>query len=469
MSFFTGTYVSPGGTPLQGRVPLSYQRYTGQGGQIIYDGSNVLVVTEQLSASDLTVFIQMEKIAARDVYVCILQACINDIILDFSPGSVISSDLGYASTYSIPAIDTPACLHIAHVSPGLAMVCQTNPSASIAPGDQNQVLITDGGAAVWSDDVTINDTLNVLGNLQFNGTSGTTNQVLRKTSATTQAWGPVLPASLQPGTSRQVLETNTGATAAQWTSSISLPGTIRAVGNIDTTTGNIIAQTGDFIANSGDLSVTGEAYAGTGLATDGYISLDSGDQGTAGQVITSAGAGSPAVWSDPSALFGTVVGYRVLLTDPVTLIPQWTQAAQMCAFSYNVPQTISDSIYMEFPDVDFDGFTFFGWTADTTSSFSSLLSAYYTITVQFDYDNPDCLIAVVLYKGSVGVQSKLTNYVPGLTTQQQSFSMTWYGLYNAAESIRVRTFLVAGTPPCNTLGNSSSTALPSAKLIFQRF
>ena len=83
------------------------------------------------------------------------------------------------------------------------------PSSSPISAPVNSILtVTSPGTATFSQNANINE-LNVLGNLQMNNNSGSTNQFLKKTSATTQDWVNLTPSEIfQPVTPLTALVSN---------------------------------------------------------------------------------------------------------------------------------------------------------------------------------------------------------------------------------------------------------------------
>ena len=71
------------------------------------------------------------------------------------------------------------------------------------------------------DDLEVND-LDVTGNITMNGFAGTTGQVLRKTSGTTQNWQRLAAGDITPGNADEVMVTNTAGTLVTWTRSLRL-------------------------------------------------------------------------------------------------------------------------------------------------------------------------------------------------------------------------------------------------------
>ena len=167
--------------------------------------------------------------------------------------------------------------------------------SSITPGNPNQAFVTDptGSFAYWSDNInlpgylTVGGTIDLLGNMQFNGVSGSSGQFLKKTSGTTQEFATLDPSDIPGlGTPGQVLATNAFGTAGEWTSSLSLPGSLTVNGI--TTLNNTTNLTGDLRFNNIPGSV-GQYLKKTGAATQAFSNILPADM-TAGSdynVLTS--------------------------------------------------------------------------------------------------------------------------------------------------------------------------------------
>lgn len=144
----------------------------------------------------------------------------------------------------------------------------------ITPGLIGQVLVSNGLATVWSDDIdlpgllnvtsgttlqstlivsgavtnqnstncngllttnngaTINGTANIVNNLQFNGSSGTTGQVIKKTGASTQAWSDLASTDIKGGSLNQVMQSD--GTNGVFNTNVTLAGdlNVNAIGSI---------------------------------------------------------------------------------------------------------------------------------------------------------------------------------------------------------------------------------------------
>lgn len=77
-------------------------------------------------------------------------------------------------------------------------------------------------------DKIMSNTTDILGNLTFNGVSGTVGQMLTKTGATTQAFQTPAPPSVAPGLANQIYVTNSTATAALFSDDVTVPGILTA-------------------------------------------------------------------------------------------------------------------------------------------------------------------------------------------------------------------------------------------------
>jgi hypothetical protein len=81
--------------------------------------------------------------------------------------------------------------------------------------------------AYFCGEITAN-TVDILGNLQFNSVSGALGEVLTKTGASTQSFQPIPPASVAPGLANQVYVTDATGTNALFANDIDIPGQINA-------------------------------------------------------------------------------------------------------------------------------------------------------------------------------------------------------------------------------------------------
>jgi hypothetical protein len=134
-------------------------------------------------------------------------------------------------------------------------------------------------------------------------------------------WAPptFAPSVITPGTARQLLQTNAGATAAEWTSNVDIPGTLDVTGNavfdvdlavtndlnvingdanivngdLNVSNGNITVATGDIDVSTGDVRIVGD------LSLGGNLSLNA-VSGTSGQYVKKTGA-TTQTWSDFAA------------------------------------------------------------------------------------------------------------------------------------------------------------------------
>lgn len=94
------------------------------------------------------------------------------------------------------------------------------PTASPITAPVNSILtVTSPSIATFTDSASLIN-LNIDGNLQLSGSSGTTGQIIKKTGATTQAWSSVTVGDITHGTAYQLLQTNSLGNAVEWTSNI---------------------------------------------------------------------------------------------------------------------------------------------------------------------------------------------------------------------------------------------------------
>jgi hypothetical protein len=170
--------------------------------------------------------------------------------------------------------------------------------------DGNVVYTTPGLPAAQSINFTIEGQLNVTGAVNVNGSSGTAGQVLTSQGTDLPAvWG------VGGGGGGTVTLPNTqiafGSTSDTVTSSANLvynsSSNILSVGT--TASGLISSAPGGSITIAADasISLTANGYEVVTINADGSLDMYgpinvSGSSGTAGQVITSQGAGLPAVW-----------------------------------------------------------------------------------------------------------------------------------------------------------------------------
>lgn len=148
------------------------------------------------------------------------------------------------------------------------------------------------------------------------------NKILRTNNAGNAVlWGD-LPHSATP---RQVLQTNAGATSSEWTSDISVPGSITAAFDLTANNGSINANVGDINLLQGDINVNGlsgtinvNGLSGgivtTNLTINDNLSLESGP-GSVGQTIVK-GAGDTQSWSNlPAASISPGTANQIMITS----------------------------------------------------------------------------------------------------------------------------------------------------------
>lgn len=192
--------------------------------------------------------------------------------------------------------------------------------ADISPGLAYQTLRTDSTAtaAEWSYDVYSND-LGVDGNLVFAMGPGTTADLLVKTSATTQQWAKPTPASLSQGVANQIMVTNSAGTAANWSSNVTVPGTLATTGTATTNGALNVAGNLQFAAVTGTV---GQSIKKTGVSSQAWSDLGASDikGGTVGQVLQSDGTN--AVFNTDVSLPGNLamVGVGAIASLPETRI-----------------------------------------------------------------------------------------------------------------------------------------------------
>lgn len=146
------------GQPLQGQVPLTYQRFTGSGPATLrYDGSDVVVIDSTLSGGVLTLdFSDMENWLGRTMQFLCEKAVSNNIVLDFGTGELyvppLTSPLN--STALTPDRSPTAVVLTFYDTDKAMMVC--NPTlfpSNLIPGGPGQVLTTNASTGVvdWED------------------------------------------------------------------------------------------------------------------------------------------------------------------------------------------------------------------------------------------------------------------------------------------------------------------------------
>lgn len=155
---------------------------------------------------------------------------------------------------------------------------------SIPAGPADSVLITNGASTVaWSKDIDVNN-CDINQQLSFNGNSGSNGQVIVK-SGGLPVWSTPsfsLP-SIPVGTARQLLQTNSAGTTAEWTSNIS-------VVNEDIT-GNL--------TTNGYSGATGDVMVKSGLSqTWGKISNTAINPGPANYILETDSSGTNVIWTN---------------------------------------------------------------------------------------------------------------------------------------------------------------------------
>lgn len=154
------------GTPLQGQVPRTYQRYTGTGNTTVaYDGSDVFVLDSTLGAGPLTIdFSAMNNYLGRSVQFLCEKAILNNVVLDFGSGNLFVPPLTIPLNSTTLTPDrSPTASVITFYDLNKAMVV-SSPAVfpgNLIPGGPGQVLTTNAGTGVvdW-EDVPLPKTLN---------------------------------------------------------------------------------------------------------------------------------------------------------------------------------------------------------------------------------------------------------------------------------------------------------------------
>lgn len=141
------------GQPLQGQIPLTYQRYDGAGDETIaYDGSDVLVLSSVLSAGPLTIdFSAMSNYLGRTVQFLCEKAITNQVNLDFGTGDLyvppFTSPL-HSTTLTPDRSPTAAIFTFYEINKAMIVANPTVAPSNIIPGGPGQVLTTNAGTGV---------------------------------------------------------------------------------------------------------------------------------------------------------------------------------------------------------------------------------------------------------------------------------------------------------------------------------
>lgn len=150
------------GQPLQGQVPLTYQVYSGTGGEtVVYDGSDVFVLNSTLSGGNLVVdFSAMQNWYGRSTQFIAYRTLLNDCTMDFGTGDIYFPPFtGSSHNIVLTPTSSPATAKWVYVDPSTAVVTY-NPSippSRIIPGSAGQVLTTNASTGVvdWEDPVAV--------------------------------------------------------------------------------------------------------------------------------------------------------------------------------------------------------------------------------------------------------------------------------------------------------------------------
>ena len=267
---------------------------------------------------------------------------------------------------------------------------------SIPIGTSNQLLQTNAGAtsAEWTSNIKVADT-NITGNLQMNGSSGSTGNALIKSGAS-QVWGKMNVSNLNPGLPRTILNTNSDSTGVEWTNSIRVQdadftGDIKLNGNSGVTkqyikkngstqiwsniassditpggayntlitnasgstaqwgyvTENYIKPTPATFSPNQVLTIDG---AGTGSTWD-LVQTDSIQPGGANQVLTTNGLGT-VTWTNLTSPITPGSPYQVLQTNAAGTGAEWTSQFRGTSILFNSPaQSILNKYYVNTVDL----------------------------------------------------------------------------------------------------------------------
>lgn len=154
------------GAPLQGQVPKTYQRYSGNGNStVVYDGSDIFVLNSTLSSGPLTIdFSAMNNYLGRSLQFLCEKITTNNVVLDFGTGELfvppISTPLN-SITLTPDRTPTAAIMTFYDISKAMIVYNPTAFPSDIIPGGPGQVLTTNAGTGIvdW-EDVPLPKTLN---------------------------------------------------------------------------------------------------------------------------------------------------------------------------------------------------------------------------------------------------------------------------------------------------------------------
>lgn len=138
-------------------------------------------------------------------------------------------------------------------------------SQYITPGTARNVLQTDslGTSSEWTNALSLSS-LNLTGNLSFNGSNGLTGQYVRKAGGA-QIWSDIVPSDVSIGSANQVLVTNPTATAAEWSSDLGFNSVL-----FTGSTSNYQSSLGRYYSDTIDLSVYAAPTTGAFIASQGF-------------------------------------------------------------------------------------------------------------------------------------------------------------------------------------------------------
>lgn len=293
------------GQPLQGQVPLTYQRYNGTGPATLeYDGSDVIVVNSTLAGGILTIdFSEMNNWLGRTVQFLCEKAITNNIVLEFGTGELyvppLTSPLN--STALTPDISpTAAIMTFYDLDKAMMVYNPTVFPGNLVPGGPGQVLTTNAGTGVvdWETPAS-----SLPKSLAFKINTDASND-------------------LNTNTASQVLfDINVGANDTTLTLDEPTPGVARDFTVVDGTKYSISYQ----IFQQMDPSITLRGFIG--INSDIYSYMES-SLGTTGQVL----AGKLDIELDPGDLIGIYVGNVAGAISPV--IPAQDYHGIVCITQY---------------------------------------------------------------------------------------------------------------------------------------
>ncbi len=159
------------GQPLQRQVPKTYQNYTGAGNiNLIYDGSDVLIINSTLAAGVLTIdFTQNKNLFGRTMEMVMLQPALNNIVFNYAPGQLYAPGVAPAPTQTLPLGVGPILVHFNFFDIDKAIGCawdlptgvfssETSLTFQISTNGLNELNTALGQPVIWDTTTGQNDT-----------------------------------------------------------------------------------------------------------------------------------------------------------------------------------------------------------------------------------------------------------------------------------------------------------------------